>query len=296
MADVFWINTASASASWTATANWSGGAVPVNGDNVYLLNSPSQIDTGLNQSAVRLAGLFILSTFTGSLGVLGLAGASLQIGFDKARIGDPNSDGTTAAGSGRIKLDSGNTGANTTELTLVGTASKGSDTGIEPVRWLASGTNNILNALNGLMGIATTPGQTARVDQINLLGSGAKINTGAGVTLTTANVRDGALAINSALTTLNQSGGNVKTQTIGIGGYNVATANISGGTFQVNHINDATGTARAITALNLTGKGTADLEGDSRTKRIGTVVRRDDSNIKLNNGNPGSISIATLTN
>lgn len=54
---------------WDNAANWSGGAVPVNSDNVYIEDTDVDILYGLDQSSVTLAALHISSTFTGHIGL-----------------------------------------------------------------------------------------------------------------------------------------------------------------------------------------------------------------------------------
>lgn len=73
MATVTW--TGATDGDWAKTGNWAGGAVPV-GDDDVVIDGVVDITAGLNQSAVNLKSLKILSTYSGNIG----SGASaLQI-------------------------------------------------------------------------------------------------------------------------------------------------------------------------------------------------------------------------
>ncbi len=93
-------------------ANWSGNAVPVSGDDIYLVDSAVDILYGLNQAAVAPASLNIEQTFTGRIGLRAVSDLGyaeyrdqyLRIGAAKVHIGR-----VTGAGSSRIKLDTGST-------------------------------------------------------------------------------------------------------------------------------------------------------------------------------------------
>jgi len=51
---------------WDAPQNWSGGTVPISGDEVYIEDTDASIRYGLDQSGVDLASLNIAASFTGS--------------------------------------------------------------------------------------------------------------------------------------------------------------------------------------------------------------------------------------
>ncbi len=97
---------------WTTARNWSGNAVPVSGDDIYLVDSAVDILYGLNQAAVAPASLNIEQTFTGRIGLRAVSDLGyaeyrdqyLRIGAAKVHIGR-----VTGAGSSRIKLDTGST-------------------------------------------------------------------------------------------------------------------------------------------------------------------------------------------
>jgi len=69
------------SGDWSVAGNWSGGAVPVNNDDVIFDSGSVSVDAGLNQSAVSLNSLNITSGYKGSIGS---PGASLQININGA--------------------------------------------------------------------------------------------------------------------------------------------------------------------------------------------------------------------
>lgn len=60
---------------WAVTTNWLGGVIPVDDDDV-IIDGTVSINASLNQSAIDLKSLKILSTYTGNIGT---SGASLQI-------------------------------------------------------------------------------------------------------------------------------------------------------------------------------------------------------------------------
>lgn len=79
MAIVNWI-ASTGSQSWTNTANWSTGAVPVTGDDVYVNFGNADINSGLANIAVNLNSLHVGPSFTGTIGVGAPFIAGLHIG------------------------------------------------------------------------------------------------------------------------------------------------------------------------------------------------------------------------
>lgn len=67
--------------NWANTANWSGGAVPVDADDVVINYGTIDITSGLNQAGINLKSLNITKGFQASIGT---AGTSLTIGIDDA--------------------------------------------------------------------------------------------------------------------------------------------------------------------------------------------------------------------
>jgi len=98
---------------WDNAANWSGGAVPVNSDVVYVEGTSTPIRYGLAQSAVTLATLYIEADFTGSIGLPEINTSSsaaypeyrdryLAIGATILRVG-----GGEGQGSPLLRIDTG---------------------------------------------------------------------------------------------------------------------------------------------------------------------------------------------
>jgi len=109
---------------WDTAANWVGGVVPANSDDVYLEQSEASIRYGLDQSAVTLASLNIAASFTGEIGLprinssgatgyVEYRGRDLQIGATNLNIGYGEGDG-----SGSMRID---TGANQTAVVVQNT-------------------------------------------------------------------------------------------------------------------------------------------------------------------------------
>jgi hypothetical protein len=257
-----WIGGAG-SLSWTSTANWSGGVVPATGDIVYIRNSASSIDIGLGQSAVLLAQLIIEQTFTGRIG--GSNGTPLAIGFTYGRIGDPGgTTGTVSTGAGAIHLDSG---TNPATLEIVNTKNSGTDTGLEPVRWIGNNAANVVVVMGGTVGIATTsPTQTATLDK--LIASGGAVNCGPGMTWLTAQNK-GTMLIqsgNGTNTTLTNLGGTCTCQ----GPVYLHAVTLKAGTF---NFNNRTASGSSIGTVTLHG-GTLDTKGDGRAFTVNSLSFR----------------------
>jgi hypothetical protein len=201
---------------WDDADNWSGGAVPVNSDDV-VIELGSDILYGLDKSAVTLASLTIKRSYTGKIGLPELANSGqttqyaeyrdtfLKIGATAVTIGD--GDGT---GSGRIKINFG-TVAHTTNVYGTGQAL---ESGIPALLIKGSHASNVLNVLRGSVGVAIYAGETGQLDFLRMgyvanQASDAQVTLGSGVTNDAVIVDGGKLTIASATTTLNQSAGEV---------------------------------------------------------------------------------------
>jgi hypothetical protein len=210
---------------WSTAANWSTGAVPVTGDDVFIDNTADFITYGLGQSAVTLLSLNVALSFTGQLGLpkintsqatpyseylpdyLAIGATTQNIGYDQGN------------GSQLIKI---NNGSVATTLNLMGSG-QSALTGLEPVLWKGTGTTTI-NAIGGQLGVAVYGGETATLATLNV--TGATVRCSSGVTLTTVNNSGGTIEINSAATLVHQTSGSI---TI-FGTGDVTTLSISGGT------------------------------------------------------------------
>jgi hypothetical protein len=254
MATKQWLGTdATTPTSWAVAANWSPSGVPVTGDTVYLLNNAVDIDTGLNQSAVTLAALFVDQTYTGRVGT---AAADMQVGATLCTIGNPSQGIVAAAGSPRLRFDFGTV---QTAVTVVNTDTAAStDTGYPPVRLKGTHASNTCTVLGGRVGWAVGVGETSTIATLKIAGAGANVVMGTGCTLTTITQTAGTLTINSAATTVTQTGGTLTTQGSGA----IATATVSG-TANLN----STGT---ITTLNVLNNGTANFGGNPAARTVTT--------------------------
>lgn len=60
--------TGGVSGDWSVAGNWSGAAVPVNGDGVYFIDNAVSVTAGLDQNLVDLELMYVGPTYTGSIG------------------------------------------------------------------------------------------------------------------------------------------------------------------------------------------------------------------------------------
>lgn len=253
---------------WSTAANWSGGAVPVNADDVFFRNTSSPVLWGLDQSAVTLASLAIEQSFTGVIGlnkrtvVTGAAGASvtgkaeyradyLDIGWDECRIGEMIGPGSPA-GSGRLKLDNAKAGAS--ETTIYNTSSSSADTNQPCVRLLAAhaSADILIRSGSGGVGIATDDAdETATVGDISVSDPtpATRVFVGEGVTLGTftQDGGDNLLKAAAGVTGITVNGGQLAIEG---SGYAVGTLIVNGGTCYPNSL--PTG-GNAIGTVDLNG-------------------------------------------
>lgn len=209
--------TATASAGpndWSTAANWSGGAVPVNSDDVYLDHSDDDILYGLSQSAVTLTSLTIAASYTGLIGLpeTNEEGTSsyaeyrqryLAIGATTVTVGEG-----PGQGSPRLLLD---TGSAQTALRVHGTGFS-AEPDLGALRWKGTHADNTVTVTRGSVDVATLGGEAATVATLTVgyqtsQASDAVVRCGAGVTLTTLAQTGGAVELNSGLTTVTKTGG-----------------------------------------------------------------------------------------
>lgn len=190
---------------WTNTANWSGGAVPVNADDV-IIDVPVSILYGLDQSAVTLASLVVGSSFTGDA-YIGLprtnpAGYTeyrdqyLAIGATAVRIGVGDGNG-----SARIKIAFGSVQTSCE----VRRASQGAETNVPAVLLTGTHASNAFDVQEASVGLAFYGGETATALTLRLAAA-AQVTCGEGATLGTI-TGEGSLSVNSSVTTLTQYDG-----------------------------------------------------------------------------------------
>lgn len=190
---------------WSATANWSTSAIPVDGDDVYIERSSVDIKYGLSQTSIDLTSLNIAASYTGKIG-----------------LPDYNSDGTSyyeyrtkylmlgtattanigrgeGSGSGRLKI---HLGSNAATVNVEGTG-PGVETGVPALLLQGSHASNVLNATQGSIGLAFETGSTAQFPTVRI---GSETNPASDVTL----VCGAGCTLGG---TISQAGGNVTAQT-----------------------------------------------------------------------------------
>lgn len=259
---------ASGGAFWSLPANWSTGAVPVNGDDVVLQNSANPILYGLDQSAVTLASLTIDQSFTGTIGLPRANSAGyveyrelyLKIGATSIVIGRGE-----GAGSGRIKID---TLAVQTSVNMLNSGTP-AENGLPAIFWKGTHASNAVSIAKGSLAVAIFAGETATLASIKQgyrtnVASDSDLRLGAGCSLSSCPIikLGGTLETNSNFSSLTQSGGEAA---IAEGG--PATLNLYGGAVRYK---SATGCATTVVASG----GELDFRQDMRSRTFTTVSLR----------------------
>jgi hypothetical protein len=249
---------------WNDAANWDGGAVPVNSDDVWVETSEVPIKYGLDQSGVTLASLHIPASFAGDgigLPELNEEGSAsyreyrdthLQISATVLDIGDG-----PGPGCGRLKID---TGSNACTATIHSTGTS-LEADLETLQYLGAHASNVCNAYGGDIAIAGYGGETSTIPTLRLRGN-ANVRCGSGVTLTTVEQFSGTLEINSAFTTLTMSGGTCLVAGSGV----PATITVDAGLL----LYQTTGTLS--TAMTVGSGGVVDCRGNLASKTITPTI------------------------
>ncbi len=293
MSAFFWSSISSTDptvgANWTKSDGTTGTA-PGNGDDVYVqaIAGLSLASIGaVDMSAVTLNSMTISQTFAGTIGTTGTTGTFgyWKIGTATWTIGTPSSDGSTAGGSGRIKIDFGAAVFVGTVLN-VGTSI---DSGLEPLRIKGSNASNRLIVLGGRVGVATNlPGETATISEVDASGSSAVVDLGAGVAWTTATVAAGA-----TLSTASGSSGSLSVSSgstaVTRGSSAIATIN-AGGAITLSH---RPSSGAAITTLNIFPTGTADFSQNPLGVIVTTVNHHAGGVLAFDPADPGQLTIGT---
>lgn len=269
MARIFLIpTTATTSVSFTNTAIWQGGVAPGNADEAHLLDANLKFDLTLAHSGIKLAKLVVYDTFKGSFG--GSGTNKIAISFDVGWFHVPAVRALNSVGSPLINI---NHGSNAADITVFGSKNPpGTDAGLMPIRFLGtatSGTN--LNVISGSVSYgANSISETGTCQTVSVTGQGAHVVTGPGITLTTVNVAAGELDVNSAVPTLNLTGGQIVTA----GDWQMGTATLTGGKGFFNHRNSG---GTEVSTLKMQG-ATLDLSqkadgfaATATTIRTGTI-------------------------
>ncbi len=265
---------------WSTAGNWSGGAVPVNSDDVIIKDSKVNILWGLDQSAVDLTSLTIEQSYTGLIGLprkhftTNANGSNftetkveyrqdyLDIGWTTADIGVMTGPGS-ANGSQRLKLDNDKAGASTT--TIHNTAGQAKEDGLPAVRLMAANASAdvYVRSAPGGVGIAVdAPDETSTVGTVSVsdTSSRSQVFTSNGVTMTTYQQNGGNNVVDAAatITTVTVDGGELRTE----GTQASTSVNVNGGTF----IPNSTGTITTLTQTD----GTVDASQSNQARTITT--------------------------
>lgn len=273
--------------AWDVATNWSGGAVPVNNDEVFIEDLATPILWGLDQSAVTLTSLTVSQTYTGKIGldwtvfttaadgVTSSALASeyrecyLKIGCSGlVDLGKQQGAGTPD-GSGRIMIDFG---ATAPTVVVHQTADESSETGRNAVRLKCNSASAalIVRLAPGGVGIATekaTETTTIGTISVNDLNSTTVVCVGAGVTLTSWNQTGGTHTLEAAATIpiVKAEGGILTTH----GDYTITHLTNDGAVIYANHWKTG-GSAVATAVLN---DGTTTTEFNGRAVTWDLVVK-----------------------
>lgn len=229
--------------------NWSGGAVPVDGDDIVIDQGDVGILYGLDQSAVTPASIKVTNGFTGTIGLpevnidAGASNSYFEYRSQYLALGN-SADATNTAvdigggegsASGRIKLD---TGSGQITANVKGTGQR-AETAVPTLLWKGTHASNEFNVTKGDVGIAFFAGESATVATLRV---GYQENQDG----------DSTVELNDGCTLVEQTGGTLTVRD------NVTQFDQRGGESFIE------GTA-AITTLNLD-------EGDCRYKSTGTLA------------------------
>jgi hypothetical protein len=257
--------------AWGNALNWDTGAVPVNGDDVYLDQTSFDIWWDLDQSAVTLASLTITSTFQkgdngdGQLGLpeVNASGSKsyveyrttfLKIGATTCTIGDGLGNG-----SDLLKIDFGSVQTSCT-VHSTGTGPGGD---LEALQLKGTHASNVFSIISGSVALAPFGGDSSVAATVNIgsSGSGApSVRTGPNCSITTLNMEDGSVLLGKAPTTVNKVGGDL---TVLTGTF--TTLNERGGTTAY------LGTGGLGTVV-VGGDGTLDLTQDVRARSLTAIT------------------------
>jgi trimeric autotransporter adhesin len=262
---------------WDNAANWSGGAVPVNGDDVYVDNSAVSILYGLDQAAVTLDSLHVAASFTGG-GTIGLPKTNAS-GYPEYRDDYLAISATvvilgagSGTGSGRIKL---NLGSNQAAID-VRTTGASAEVGLPAVQLLGTHASNTLTVASGSVGVAIGGGEVSTLATVTVSAS-ASVRLGTGCTLTTVTTA-GACEMEASATTLTINGG---TATV-LGAAAITTLNINAGTCDYQS-SGTVGTANVAGTLDASRDPTSRTFTTTNMKAGGTILDLHDS-ITFTNG------------
>lgn len=268
MAAPIW--TGSSSTAFGTAGNWSTGAIPIDTDTVTFNGLATQGIVGSDQSALEPTLLNIYQSF---LYTIGSSTTALTFGPVTCNIGLPSDDGSTPSGPSQIFL---NFGVDPVACTVYDARRTGVS-GFPCIVLEGVNAGNTLIVKGGSVGLGIfTPGIAFTFASVTLLGPTANVVIGTNGTLAALNqsVNGGRCLLQSAVTTLDQDGGELETRGSGA----ITTAYIKGKA-RLN----STGT---ITALTVSGSGNADLSNNSTARTItACTIDGKEATIDLRNTN-----------
>jgi hypothetical protein len=295
---------------WDTAANWSTGAVPVNGDEAILKDSAVNILWGLDQSAVTLDRLTIYQSYTGKLGLnfrvfataadgesfnenyydyrekrLKILVDSTQGPVEIGKIINPG-DPFNAQGSPRISID---LGAQQADIVVFNTSRVSAEPGLPAVRIRCNNASNTLEVRNSPGGVGvgsdepypSSPGGAINSGLVTASDASSWVVLGPDMNLTTW-IQDGGRCLLHDGTTITVNGGELTTE----GEFTLTTATVRGGIYYPNHAPNA---GVAITTAQVPGgtiDGTQSAAGRTWTtvtpSRGGRVIY-DDTHVTITN-------------
>lgn len=239
---------------YTTDANWQGAADPAAAGDVFFPSGNSNPVAGSDQHATELTSLTTQSGYTGAVGSI-TAGLPTPLWLHATTF---NLAGT---GLSYLKLDAATT------VNITGASSTG-------LYLQSAGTITTLNIniANGVVYLATLPGEVITITNLFISGSGT-VHIGSGAAITTL-TKDGCTVYNASnITTVTQTGSDFY-QT---GTATLTTGIIKGGTLYYN----SNGT---ITTLTVQDTGEVNFDGDNRAVTVTTTNLYKSARIVSSNG------------
>lgn len=253
----------------SSVANYSGGALPGDGDTLVFENSDVDCLYTLSALAAVNANITIKQSYTGNIG-LPVWNAS---GYYEYRPQYLSCGGGTGAftitigqgegyGSGRLKLD---TGAGQATVLVYGYGTR-AEYGIPCLLWKGTHASNAVTVNRGDVGIAYYAGEVATVTTLSVgylsnQASDATVTVGSGTTLTTLTKDGGVVTVNSSATchatTVTQTAGTLYYDGSGV----LTTLNLDGGRGYYS-------TSGTLTTAIVGGGGVLDMSRDNRARTI----------------------------
>jgi len=279
MATREWISTSST--DWNTASNWSGSAVPVDTDDVYITSGSVNI-AGFDASATQLNSLTIGSKYTGTIGS---SGTKLKVDATTVNFsgrGDTYLDGTYTTFT---VMD---TGPNTTALNI-------SDSTITTLRVLGgSGTINISSStLNTTIEQIGAEAVTTVINADNTIGGSCALTIDSGImelkdAIPTVTCYGGLLDIELAtgtITTLNQYGGRIRF--IPTASCTITTLTIYSGLFDSR---DSTAPTFTITNSTIHENGTLDERSGLENATFTNPISIEGGQVRYDTGRTVTIS------